>query len=236
LSGLALSNLSLERTVLEVRYAKAFLLWDHAGGIGDSFQKLWPDLELAEAAPAKVTYRRASSEIVVELDKARVITHFPSVDLKDHIAIVKPFVESIQTFLQLREYTRIGLRLIYTKEFSNVRDATAAMLTLNKIETPSEKFFGLEGQPKQVELVARWENEKIGAVVRLQSETQKLEVLPPPAMKRNVEEVRKETHTFKYDVDYYTVASVNVAQWRVEDWINTVHHALKRDSHLFLGR
>lgn len=61
-----------------------------------------------------------------------------------------------------------------------------------------------------------------------------LEVTPSPMASRDVERIKKEKHKFTFDVDYYTVAAVNASQWRVGDWVDSVYHAIKRDSRNFL--
>lgn len=136
------------------------MLWDRAGAVGVGFRQVWDDIDLTGAEPGKLTFRLRDVELIVELERSRVTAHFPNIDLKDFVAVLKPFIDNIQANLAVHEYSRIGMRLIFAKNFPSLTDATAALMTLKRVALPSEKFFGLEGAPRNVDCAIRWESPK----------------------------------------------------------------------------
>ena len=60
-------------------------------------------------------------------------------------------------------------------------------------------------------------------------------LLDAPLGETALERVEKETFELIYDIDYFTVGTVDVGKFRASDWIPNATHVIRRDSKVFLG-
>jgi hypothetical protein len=235
-STLSLSKLTLETAALEMRYQRAFSMWDHAGAAAEELRSKWPEIKLHDANPAKLLFSLPETyEMTVELEKAFIVAYHPPSKLDSFCADAKEFFNTVHRHLNVSEYSRVGLRLVYIKDFDALKSATEAALSLGTVKLPEGKFFGQEGTPKSVDLQYRWENKSNGMTVRLRTEGVIFELSPGLALRKEVQPFKREKHRFVYDTDYYTVAAVTPSQLRIPDWVNNALHLIHRDSKLFLG-
>lgn len=50
-----------------------------------------------------------------------------------------------------------------------------------------------------------------------------------------LEGAKVELHGVVYDVDYHTIGTLMVGQFRAKDWFDGAHRVIRRDSKTFLG-
>lgn len=229
-------NLKLEKAVIEIRYPKAYLLWDRAGSLWTKVLKNWPTLSNIEANPAKTVFRldlEAVYELVVELEAARVVAHRPKQNLVEFQSIVSTFLAITAEMLDIEQFARVGFRLIYCHETATREAADELMTHLNLIRVPEGQYFGLQKKTISPALTIKFTGEEVGATVRINSQTQVIDFVPAPGF-FEMEAINKQSHRVLFDVDYFTVATVDVSQMNFTEWISQIYHLIKRDSNQFL--
>jgi len=232
---LDLSDFQLEQAVFEARYALAYLHWDRAGAIWTEARTKWPGLQLSQAEPAGTQFTLENRyALSVSLDKATAVDHRPDRVLKSFVELLEDFVELITRRLEITDYSRIGLRLIFMKQYPDQEAASFALLSTNILRIPEGPRFGIDSPPILPEYAVRWEGKATGTTVRMKAEGRKYGFDPPLDWKE-VSPVHKEEYYLKFDIDYYTVASVAVGQFSAKDWIDQALHFIRRDSKAFLG-
>jgi hypothetical protein len=232
------ADLELERATVEIRYARAYLLWDRAGLLWRTLEDKWPDLGSIEANPAKSVFRldtdEASYELVVELDAARVIGHRPKPNLKEFSEIVSEFFRAVSNSLALCEFNRIGFRTISVFPTKTMEEATDITCGLALLRIPEDKTFGFERKEVAPEIVLHLKGEEVAARVKVAGERTVFEVTWPPGIREKP--ISRMEFRVVYDVDYYTLNRVDVAQIGFVEWIPNAYRLIKRDSDVFLKR
>ncbi len=231
-----LSSFTLEQCVLEARFPQALALWDNAGALWRAIQEKWPEIRLIKAEPAKTTFQDGKTGFVVELQAAR-ITILDSAKAIDELArIARYFFKLTAAHLQLSLYERLGLRLIYFKEFKDREQAASAFRSLGLLKVPNTKKFEIGEQPVHQAYGLRWESEKKGTLVSCRSETRKIDYDPPIESARVFSPIHIERDGIVVDIDYYTVAPVETGQVDMGEWLNHALHIVSRDTrYLFEG-
>ena len=234
MAGLNISQFELRRAIVEVRYPKAYLIWDNAGKLWAEAKKRWATLDVREAEPGKtVFWLDDRSELSVLIDKARLTQERPK-DFDKFVITVTEFLGLTNDMLGLYEYERVGLRLVYRKKYEDKFAASNAMLSADILKVPNMPQFNIDGRAVLPEYVMRLEDDKKGVTVRLKAETETQEFSPPLQMDE-IEKAKVETHGVVFDVDYHTIGTLTVGQFRAKDWLNGAHRAIRRDSATFLG-
>jgi hypothetical protein len=230
-----LADFALERVTFEVRFEKAFALWDRAGATIAGVTAQYPNAELQDANPSRIALViKPNAELVLELEKAHVIHHAPQRDAAPLIPLATSLTKSVTEFLQVKALTRIGTRAIYKKEFDKIADATQRLLSMGHLRTPTGKFFGVDAKPESVAYSTKWDGKATGVRVSLHSQTQKIEFSPAPIHAKEMEGISKERHELLLDIDYFSTQTVMSDQFRAEDWIKNAMHLINRDVHFFL--
>lgn len=67
--------------------------------------------------------------------------------LKGIPAVAADFTEIVSSILELSEFTRVGLRMIYWKVFPTNEDAAAEVLKFGFLKIPEGRHFGVSGLP-----------------------------------------------------------------------------------------
>ena len=142
-----LSSFQLEQAVLEIRYPVALALWDESGALWRSVQAKWPEIQLTHAEPVKTAFRIGKNALNVETELARITAVTPERSLEDFSATAKEFLGMATQHLQVSLYKRVGLRLVYFKEFKDKKEAASSFFSLRLIKVPDGKKFEIEDQP-----------------------------------------------------------------------------------------
>jgi len=230
-----LSSFQLEQGVLEIRYPLALGLWDKSGALWRSVQGKWPDLRLAHAEPMKTQFQTGKNALKVEVELASVTAVNPERSLEEFAAMTKEFFAMTTQHLQLSLFKRVGLRLIYFKEFNDKKEASAAFFALRLLNVPDGKKFEIDDQPIDPQYILRWESDKKGVLVQCRVETRKTEFDPPAALESLIKPVHQEKSGIVFDVDYYTVSPVEPGQIDMSQWVKHALHVISRDSRYIFG-
>jgi uncharacterized protein (TIGR04255 family) len=235
MATLSLSDFRLSQAVLEARYLNGFLHWDRAGAIWmEMTTKHYPALKMVKAEPGQSMFRLEDRyELGVQVDKLSVHAHNPHSTLKEFSEIADQFGSTVLRFLELEEYTRIGFRVIYLKEFDDPASAADALLSTGRLSLPSAQSFGVNGAPVSPAFSCRWDGQAKGFTVQLRTEERKYAFDRPFAWEGEKFE-GKERHLFVLDIDYYTTATIGTAQVRLSDWVQQAIHLVRRDTDNFL--
>jgi hypothetical protein len=231
-----LSQFPLEQFALEIRYPVALALWDRAGTLWRAVREKWPDLNLVTAEPAKTTFQMGKTALVVEIKAARIVSVNPEKSIAELSAIAKDFFRLTILHLQVPIYDRVGLRLVYFKEYKNRKDAASAFYSLGLIKVPDEKKFEVDDRPVNPQYNLRWESEKKGGVVQFRAETRKVDWDPPIESVQLFSPIHTERNGLVLDLDYYTVAPVEPGQLDMGEWVNHAVHVITRDTRYLFER
>ena len=225
-----LSSFALEQSVLEVRYEVALALWDSAGALWRSIQDRWPEIRLVTADPTKQAFQSGKTGFVIELQAARITNMDSNKPLSELSKIAREFFKLTAMHLQTSLFTRLGLRLIYFKEFKDRASAAAAFHSLGLVKVPDTKKFEIDDPPVNGQYSIRWESAKKGALVVCKAETRKMDFDPPIESTRLLDPIHKEQNGIVVDIDYYTVAPVESGQVDMGEWMNHSLRIITRDT------
>lgn len=231
---LELSSFEFESIIFEARYSHAYLHWDRAGAIWTEANSKWPNLKMASVDPTKTAFTLPEGYLLtITLENMVCAAYHQDKDLDGYIDVLKDFVELTTRYLEISDFSRIGLRLTYFKEYPDQEAASKALLSTNLLRLPEGKQFGIDGNATHPEYAIRWESKNRGATVRIKAEGRKLDFEAP----LNIKELKSVSilkNGLTVDVDYYTLATVSVGQFRAEDWVNNSQHLIKRGIGSFL--
>jgi hypothetical protein len=230
-----LSSFQLEQGVLEIRYPQALDLWDKSGALWKSIQRKWPDLKLTHADPMKTQFQTGKNTLKVETELGSVTSINPERSLEEFSAVAKDFFATTTQYLQISLFKRVGLRLIYFKEFKDKKDASAAFFALRLVNVPDGKKFEIEDRPIDPQYILRWESDKKGVLVQCRVETRKTDFDPPPMLEPLIKPIHQEKSGIVFDIDYYTVSAVEPGQIDMSQWIKHALHIISRDSRYIFG-
>ena len=234
-STLSLSTFKLSQAVLEVRYEKAYRLWDYSGRLWGSVARMWPNLIPDTAQPNVSTFHLDNRyQLAVAMEKSHIVDMIPISSLKDFFERAKDFVKLITKFLEVEYFTRVGFRLVYIKGFPNRQQAADAMLSTKMLMVPEGQHFGIQGKAFLPKYALVWEGESVAARILLEVRDKKVDFDPPPDIEE-LSSVHLKKYELFYDIDYYTLGQISTGQLDVMEWLSQVYHLVKRDSKSFLG-
>ncbi len=227
-SGVSIIDFKTIQATYELRYDDAYLIYDRTGRIAQALRRSFTNLRAISAAPVQTLFQADEGGIALELGQCRFSRVRPERNLEEFSQYCKRYFDAVFDFLEINMFTRIGLRVIFRKEFSNVEDAKALLTSLKLTTLEKTRRFGAAEHPE--EILLRWQSEQIGAMVRLRATTGIVNFVLPPELEEQKAEIHKVVHALLVDVDYYTVAPVERAQWDACAWIppaaRTIHVGL----------
>jgi hypothetical protein len=231
---LTLEDLDFSQFSFELRFAHSYLLWDRAGQIWQETTSLLPKATVTNAAPNKIAMRDGPVDLNVEPNRVGVQL-FDRERLKGIPALAGEFTKMVSSILELPEFTRVGLRMIYWKVFPTNEAAAAEVMKFGFLKIPEGRHFGVAGLPLNPEITFRKEESSKGFSIRIKAEgiEYKLEL---PYLWHTVAKPVSEVHeTFSFDIDSYVQGTILPSQIAFEDWITQTLHVIRRDANGFLG-
>ncbi len=220
---LTVNDFSLIRAACELRYENAYLIYDRTGQIANALGKRFESFEVVTATPNQSAFRSTEGSLTLELAKAFITSDRPQPET--FAASCKKFFSVITDFLEVQVLTRIGFRQTYS---SPRKDQRSAVEALNEIPVVGRiPTIGRSPEPL-AEITLRWEGENTGTTVRLLSQSGKMNLILPPEFTDDDRELKKEFSGLMLDVDYYTVAPVEVAQWDAVAWIPDAARSMRK--------
>lgn len=234
--SLHISQFKLKKVAYEVRYRDAFLLFDRTGILLEDARKKWPTIKLESAEPKisafKIDYRYS---LQIKIDSAAIIAYNPKPSLEEFIEDAKSFETLVRKTLEIVEYTRVGFKPTYHKEYKNKESATEDIVSSLGLKNISGKHFNIEGILSNITYEHRWEDDLFGLASQLWSEERTWDFNPPLEAEGLKPEKTTQT-SIKYSPDYYTRKSISVNKLDTRIWIENAFHMIKRDSKVFLEK
>jgi len=233
--GIDPNKLKIESAGFEIRYPQAFQLWDRSGIIWSEAKKRWPGLKLTQIQPNSGAFLLDSQfDLQAQLEKSHVVGNRGHKTEK-LIDVAATFTDLVVRTLEIDEFSRIGLRLVWTQEFPSKEEASAAVFATKRMQPLSGKHFNIEGVPLYPDYVFRWETDVLGVTARLRAQGEKVD-FDPPINFPDVAPIHLERFRVHVDVDYYTLGITSVGQLKCKDWIEQAHRLINRDLHVLIGQ
>jgi len=217
----------------EARYENAYLIYDRTGQVCYEARSLFTDCNVLSATPNQTIFQAKEGSAALELMQSRFSSTRPDSSLEKFAGDCKKFLDSVTKNLEVKVFTRIGLRTILRKDFGTLDEAKAALVSLKLAGLKSAERYGIASEPR--EILFRWESDQLGVMLRLSAETGKIDIVPPPELQAKESEIHKSFSGLVLDVDYYTLAPVERAQWDAPTWIQRSLRMIKRDTNLIFG-
>jgi len=229
-----LSDLTLRQAVIEVRHDPAYLLWDRAGQLWSTVNSHYDSLRMITADPNQTVFRLGeNTEFAARLEGASLNAILPKRTLLEFADHAKFFFPAHSNILEIEEYSRVGLRLVFSKEYQTYRDASDALLEGGVLRHAENDHFGLSGKPLRPEWALRWEDAGSGVHIRANVDEKKYDFQAPLEWEGPKPE-KKPRIKLTYDVDWYKVSPTLVTQMSFPDWIEQCLHLTNRESDHFL--
>jgi uncharacterized protein (TIGR04255 family) len=201
----------------ELRYKNAYLIYDRTGQILEVLRESLTDIAVSTAGPQQTAFVAEEGTFTLEIGACR----FTSVRLERNAESFakhsKAFFDAVTNRLQINVFTRIGLRYLARKECKTLDESKAALASLMLANLKPTKRFNSSDSPTEV--MFRWEDEQVGAFVRLRAETVDIKFGVSPELQEHVPKVDKKISGLTIDIDYYTVAPVEREQWNPQEWL-----------------
>jgi len=220
--------------VCEVRYQDAYLLFDHTGRICEEMRNSFSSVRVNSASPNNTIFQAEEGGFGLELGQSR-FSSSKNLDkrLEKFGEYSKRFFDCVTTYLAIKVFTRIGLRVNFRMEYPDLDKAMAALTSLKLTTLPATQRCGASSEP--MEIMLRWQSDQIGALLHLKAEKGSIDVILPPELELEKPEIHKSITGLLIDVDYYTVAPVEKSQWDASAWITQSMKTIKKDVDLILA-
>ena len=233
--ALELADFQPERFIYEVRYARAWLMWDRAGAMARALQKEFPGLEATEGAPAKVALTLPPNvQISFEPEKSAVVVHGPKRTGEDLTLYARVLTAALIEQFEIVSFTRVATRMLFERSYDTLEQATARLMAFKMLQPTESRVFNQTAPLKQIDYRYRWEGAATGVLLRFASETEKLDFNPGPQVAEEIKPISREKHRILLDVDYFSTVHILKEQLRVEDWIKNALHMVHRDTKPFM--
>jgi hypothetical protein len=231
---LSVDDFKIHRAICEIRYEDAHLLFDHTGRTLQNMKSAFTDLKVTSAAPNQTTGRCKEGAFALELAASRFSAENPDSKLEAFGVRCKNFFEIVIDSLELKVFTRIGLRVLYRADTTDLDKARKKLNELELVNRPSELRYEASEEPE--ELILRWQNDEVGTMLRLKAEKGTVDVVLPPELEMEKSSISKSYVGLVLDVDTYTVAPVERSQWDASSWIQQSIRIVRRDTNKILAR
>jgi hypothetical protein len=216
---LTIEDFKLSSAICEARYENAYLIYDRTGVVAQAIGRTFTNLNVASAAPQQTAFVADEGAFVVELTQARFTVESPPSKLEVLGRHSKTFFDIVAENLEIKVFTRIGLRTLWRKSYETEQDAKAALAAVDLINLKAGPRFGIDGNITEV--VTRWEDKQVGTTLHLRAESSQLEMVLPAHFREDQKSprIQKKNLALLLDIDYYTVAPVERGQWQPAEWL-----------------
>lgn len=230
---MTVADFKVASAVCELRYENAYLIYDRTGQVCHEARTLYTDCNVLSATPNQTFFQAKEGSFALELGQCRFSTTKPDSSLEKFAEHCKGFFDSVTRNLDVKVFTRIGLRTLLRKDFEALDQAKAALTSLKLVSLQPTERYGVASEPR--EIIFRWESDQLGVMLRLKAESGKIDVVLPPELEAEKAEIHKSFNGLVLDVDYYTVAPVDRTQWDATAWIQRSIRTIKKETDAILG-
>jgi len=239
--ALSLENFELQRGVLDLRYDLAYPMWDNAGALGKRISDFPLPISLEDADPAKLSFTLGEDmTLEVELQKTVINDYQPDAALDSLGEIGDRMVPRLARILDVDLYERVGARVHFFQPFRSAEEAADQFVEADLIHIPDSEgpHFGAEGNIEEASYKQRFEGDRRGVTIRMQTVSRKVEASLPPQFQWSDLDRRhvSEKHGILFDIDLYTVAPVEHDQLNLVEWTDDALRLIRRDCAPFLGQ
>lgn len=231
-----LSSFNLRSVSFEIRYEPSYLIWDRAGSFTNEIMSMVADSKVETANPSNVLLTIGKNcQVNAQADRTS-ITGYPSDALKieQFYELTKKIASLITSTLEIKTYTRVGLRPIFIQDHKNKYEATEPILKAGLLKIIEGKNFNIEGKIALPHYAVLWEDEDMGLTINIRSEEKNLKANPPLGETR-VEAVNIDISELIIDLDYFTKGRVAVQKFDAIEWMKQTMHVLRRDASVLIG-
>jgi len=237
---LRFDDLQLYLAAFEVRYGASYLIWDKAGAIWSEVLRFVPELKMRQAEPNRTVFESDGGalgkeiQLTVQPSSLNISAILPEKKLGRFTEIAEHLSNTSSKYLQVSEYTRVGLRVSFNRDFETPEDAAATVLSTARISAAEHPQFGVNAKTIAMEYSIRREDGKNGFVLWLKAQTLQFESEPPFGLGPYLKPLHEKRNRASIEVDSFLMAPVSVSQIRIADWIAQTYHIIKRDISRFL--
>ncbi|MFN0313483.1 MAG: hypothetical protein ACKVQA_00360 [Burkholderiales bacterium] len=227
-----LDSFKIRQLIVQVRYAHAIELWDHAGSVNRRVQKIWPGVEVVGEAvqPNNIVLKNDKVQVDTGLEQSTIsLGKLTTLDQHTSQQIVDTFV-AWRHELNLTKLTRVSSRVLYVKELPTLGEANQELFKLNLCRMPPTKVFDqpTDSPLNTFVLVYRLEDEASFAFLRLHTEGVKLE-LKADSEFTTLKDTSEVKNRLIVDFDRGLKQPTDAASFRMDDWLKGFMHVLRRD-------
>jgi hypothetical protein len=233
--ALRLASFSHHSVTLEARFDTAFLMWDRSGEVSRDLARLSTGVKLVNAQPASIVLSvKDKYDVGYSLGNLSITQYFPERDPTEFKDEAEKLAKAVTEHFDIREFTRLGFRMLFSKDYVSEEAATTDFLAAEILKVPAGNPFSIAGRASLPEYVVQWKGETHVVIVRVKVQTDKVEFAPPRSVK-DIEHISREQSRIYVDVDYATMGVTPVGGFRAATFVDEARHLINRDVHHFLG-
>jgi hypothetical protein len=230
---LSFDDLRPHHASFEIKFDHAWLIWDHSGSLWSAVLRKIPGLKIQHAEPSKVIFASTGdreSQLLAESGRIVASEFNPDKKLHQLSEMASVLAGAAVEALELAEFTRVGLRVIFIKEFSSQEESADAVFSTGLIKAlQGEKVFGVAKPLTGPEFVLHGEDGKNGFGLGMKAETVEVGFEPSFGLRSFFKPMRQTSYRVSLDIDCYLTGPVMVDQILVPDWISQTFHIMRRD-------
>jgi hypothetical protein len=211
----------------ELRYKNAYLIYDRTGQVIEDVRGSFTDVDISASSPQQTSWVSEEGTLLLGLAMCNLTSNHPDKNGEAFAKQCKVFFDAVAHHLQIGMFTRIGLRYVLRKDYKTLDESKAALASTMLVNLKPTKRFNSSDSP--IEVLFRWEDSAIGALVRLKAETIQIKATVPSEWQDLVPKLDRAIHVLTVDTDYYTVAPVDREQWNCLEWVPHTVRIIRRE-------
>lgn len=225
----ALSQFQRRQLIFEMRYDPAYALWDRAGAVASELSRHFPELKNQNANPNVVGFVASQRyNLNILIDRASFVDNKPIGSQKELVAEIDFFYKVLSKNLSITSFSRIGLRVIFSRQYSSSDDAANAARGYELMKLPDRKYFGIEPVSIKPHYRIEADNGSIGYIYQIYSHTRSLNLdLAPDVYNFMDMPTFLEKYELNVDIDIFTKKTISSEVFSphtvVADWVKTIH-------------
>jgi uncharacterized protein (TIGR04255 family) len=209
-------DLILERVVIEARFERGYLYLDNCGKIWLSISEKWPKLVETEITPNGASFNLGGSDTKLVFDHRRIAIedNFPD-KLDQFIKFSDDSFQIIEDYLNIKSFSRIGLRFIYAVE-EDIESVTKLLLDKQLLVIPEQvKPIGKKVTPSLTKFEI--ERDDISITVQTGFGKRTIQISVPKPFKVNINKLERKG--LFVDLDFFCQKIVELGTFDVKDFI-----------------
>jgi hypothetical protein len=131
--------------------------------------------------------------------------------------------------VEISSLTRVGLRVIYGKQFNSRNAATAFLAEQVPLPKLKNKYLNVDGTVLDPEIYFLYEGEALAFTLRAKAQQTKMNIAVPIEFQDLLKETKAERSTATLDIDYFAHATTPLASFDAPALIESWLHLIRRD-------